>query len=156
MLLTGSDLGDRCRNLETARDRIESLIGNIVCYSSIHETEPWGFESNTRFLNQALVVNSNLGPEQVLESILSIEKGMGRKRNKAQWTSRSIDIDIICAEDLTFNTSELTIPHRHLHQRQFVLKPLCEVAPNWTHPIIKKTYRDLLSELNVALATEMT
>lgn len=155
MLLTGSDLGDRLRNLDEARNHIRSIIGDVLCSSVVHETEPWGFESNTRFLNQALLVNSHLGPEELLQSILFIENEMGRKRNKLRWTSRLIDIDIISAEDMTYDTPELTIPHKHLHLREFVLKPLCEVAPGWMHPVLQKTSTQLLSELNDVLAKDL-
>lgn len=155
VLLTGSDIGDRSRNLDDARKHISSIIGDVLRSSKVHETEPWGFESDTRFLNQALLINSHLGPEELLQSILFIEKKMGRKRNKMQWTSRLIDIDIISAEDLAFDSPELTIPHKNMQQREFVLIPLCEVAPNWMHPVLKKTSTELLSELNDVLAKDL-
>jgi 2-amino-4-hydroxy-6-hydroxymethyldihydropteridine diphosphokinase len=155
VLLTGSDLGDRLKNLRIASDKIQLRTGNIIGSSEIHESEPWGFKSKTKFLNQALLVESNLDPEEVLNSILSIESEMGRQRIKEQWTSRIIDIDIICAEELTFHSAQLTIPHKRLHEREFVLIPLCEIVGEWNHPIYKRTYHELFSALSEIQANEL-
>ncbi len=154
VLLTGTDLGDRMRNLERASDMIGGKIGPILLKSSIFETEPWGFQSETMFLNQALMVESSLEPEAVLNQILSIEEELGRIRRSDQWSSRIIDIDILCADQLIHHTDHLTIPHKHLHERAFALNPLCELVPDWIHPLIRKSYRGILSELTEVTITE--
>ena len=94
VLLTGTDLGNRQLNLEAAYNLIGNKIGVALNTSTIFETEPWGFQSETMFLNQALLVESSLKPEVVLQRILSIEAELGRSRSLDQWTSRIIDIDI--------------------------------------------------------------
>lgn len=154
MLLTGADLGNRQLNLERAFNLIGDKIGMIINASSIFETEPWGFQSTTMFLNQALMVESSLKPEVVLERILSIEEELGRSRASDQWTSRAIDIDILCANQLIHHSEKLVIPHKHLHERTFALRPLCEVTPEWIHPLIRKPYREILSELIETTVTE--
>ena len=94
VLLTGSNLGNREQLLEDALQAIEDSIGSIVKTSSIHQTEPLGFESEHMFLNQAVLVETELDPYQVLNKIHEIESGLGRTRERKQWVSRVIDIDI--------------------------------------------------------------
>lgn len=147
VLLTGSDLGDRNANLRTALDLIGERIGKVLTTSDILETEPWGFDSDTRFLNQAILVETELGPETILQEILRIEIEIGRERTGTQWTSRLIDIDILCAENISHSTEQLTVPHQHLQNRYFALAPLCELVPDWKHPTTQKTYKQLLEEL---------
>ena len=152
VLLTGSDLGDRNANLEAATSLINQRIGRIVASSSVVETEPWGFESDTLFLNQALLVETYLDPESLLKNVLEIEREIGRERKEIQWTSRIIDIDIVCSENRSYHSDNLTIPHKHLHERSFVLNPLCQLVPNWIHPLLQKSYAQLLVKLNQAKA----
>lgn len=147
VLLTGADLGDRQFTLQNAAEMVERSIGSIIDRSETIETKPWGFESETMFLNQALLVETHLPPAQVLSKILEIEQSLGRKRHDRQWTSRKIDIDILCSENEIHHSDELTIPHKHLHQRSFALRPLCQLVPSWTHPLLGKTYHQLLTEL---------
>ena len=146
-LLTGADLGNREDALNQAYSLIGERIGSIKKASNLHETEPWGFESDTKFLNQAILVESTLKPEEVLARILEIELEIGRIRGTTQWASRIIDIDILCAENIIHHSDTLNIPHKHLHERSFALKPLCEIAPGWTHPLLRKSYLKLLAEI---------
>lgn len=148
VLLTGSDLGDRQANLELALALIATHIGEIIRTSDVMETEPWGFESDTQFLNQAILISTDLDPELLLQQILNIEQEIGRVRKETQWTSRIIDIDILCAERLVYQADNLVIPHKHLHERKFALAPLCQLVPQWVHPYLQKTYRQLLLEIN--------
>jgi 2-amino-4-hydroxy-6-hydroxymethyldihydropteridine diphosphokinase len=154
VLLTGSDLGDRQLNLKKAAKAISNRIGRILRYSSVLETAPWGFDSDTLFLNQALLIESSLTPIEVLEKIHQIETEMGRKRIGEQYISRIIDIDILCAENQIHSTSELTIPHKHLTNRYFALKPLCEIASDWSHPFLRKTYAEILNDLEQKTVSE--
>lgn len=146
VLLTGSDLGDREAILTQAARRINEQIGKVIGRSDMLETEPWGFESDTKFLNQALLVETSKQPEEILKTILSIEEGLGRIRGNVQWTSRSIDIDILCGENRIYESENLTIPHKHLHERLFALEPLCQLVPDWIHPQLKKSYIELKSD----------
>ncbi|MBL4586207.1 MAG: 2-amino-4-hydroxy-6-hydroxymethyldihydropteridine diphosphokinase, partial [Flavobacteriales bacterium] len=116
--------------------------------SSIIETEPWGFESDSLFLNQALLVETELEPLELLDLIQQIEIEVGRVKNVAQWSSRIIDIDILCAENRIHHCERLTIPHKWLHKRAFALDPLCELVSDWKHPLLKVSYTSLLNDLS--------
>lgn len=153
ILLTGSDLFNRAANLAQALELIGSRIGEILQTSEVLETEAWGFDSDTRFLNQAVLVRSPLNPESLLQEILKIEQEIGRIREQTQWVSRVIDIDILCAEQLIHHSNNLTIPHKYLHQRSFALVPLCQLVPTWIHPHLRKTYHQLLQEITEPTST---
>lgn len=144
-LLTGANLGDRIGTLEAARRLIEVKIGTVLKTSGIYETQSWGNVDQPDYLNQALEVATSLPPGAVLEAIFEIEATLGRIR-RSKWESRLIDIDILFYENKVLNTKELTIPHPHLHRRNFVLVPMLEIAPNKQHPIYKKTIEELYEE----------
>ena len=147
-LLTGSNIEPRSNYLAQAEKKIEEKIGKIVDCSSIYESEPWGFEAEIAFLNQVLVVETNLSSFEILGRIHSIEKRLGRTRNGKVYLSRTIDIDILYIENEIIETKELTVPHPRLHERKFTLLPLAEVAGKFKHPILKKTNDELLSKVN--------
>jgi 2-amino-4-hydroxy-6-hydroxymethyldihydropteridine pyrophosphokinase len=140
----GTNLGNRESNLEQAVARIEEYIGPVLDSSSIYETEPWGFQAKDEFLNKVVKVETELTPSEILERILIIESIMGRVRSKERYSSRLIDIDILICEDMIIDEENLKIPHPLLHQRRFVLVPLCEVASDMIHPVLKKSISDLL------------
>ena len=140
----GTNLGNRKNNLEEAVVRIEKEIGPIVKYSSIYETEPWGFQTIDVFLNMVVRVDTGLTPPLLLERILKIETFFGRVRGEKQYVSRVIDIDILLFEDLIIDGETLKITHPLLQERKFVLVPLCEIAPDLVHPVLKKTVVFLL------------
>jgi 2-amino-4-hydroxy-6-hydroxymethyldihydropteridine diphosphokinase len=140
----GTNLGNRESNLEQAVARIEEYVGPVLDSSSIYETEPWGFQAKDEFLNKVVKVETELTPSEILERILIIESIMGRVRSKERYSSRLIDIDILICEDMIIDEENLKIPHRLLHQRRFVLVPLCEVASDMIHPVLKKSISDLL------------
>jgi 2-amino-4-hydroxy-6-hydroxymethyldihydropteridine diphosphokinase len=156
-LSTGSNLGDRLENLRQARQHIEYEIGKIVKSSHIYITQAWGVRDQPDFLNQALEVETALSPEELLEKIHTIEHKMGRVRS-AHWSKRLIDIDILFYEQLIMNTKSLTLPHPFLHERNFVLAPMSEIAPDFQHPILQKTmvtmYKDSQDALDVKILTE--
>jgi 2-amino-4-hydroxy-6-hydroxymethyldihydropteridine diphosphokinase len=145
-LHTGSNIGDRLRNLEQALENIETRIGAVTMASRVFETKAWGITDQPDFLNQAVEVLTPMDPYQLLEAILEIEKTMGRKR-EIKWGKRLIDIDILFYEDLVIASENLTIPHPFLHERKFVLEPLMDIAPDFVHPVLKKTIRRLWEEL---------
>ncbi|GAB4454735.1 MAG: 2-amino-4-hydroxy-6-hydroxymethyldihydropteridine diphosphokinase [Bacteroidia bacterium] len=142
-LLLGSNLGDRLYFFYQAISFIEKNIGKIIQKSSIYETESWGVENQPLYLNQVIKINTNLIPNDLIASILNIESLLGRKRNW-KWEARVIDIDILYINDLVINTNNLIVPHPRLHQRKFTLIPLCEISPNFVHPVFKVTQMQLL------------
>jgi 2-amino-4-hydroxy-6-hydroxymethyldihydropteridine diphosphokinase len=149
-LLTGSNLGDRLSNLVKCAELIEQQAGHIVKRSSVYETAPWGKTDQDHFLNQALELESALQPQELLTACLAIEKKIGRVRDE-KWGSRTIDIDIIYFNDQVIDSDDLKIPHPRIAERRFVLVPICELAPEFMHPILKKTNALLLKECTDAL-----
>ncbi|MEM1323132.1 MAG: 2-amino-4-hydroxy-6-hydroxymethyldihydropteridine diphosphokinase [Bacteroidota bacterium] len=146
----GSNQGDRQQQLEGAQALIEASIGRIGQCSAIYETAAWGITDQEDFLNMALVVESALPPEAVMQAILAIEEQMGRKRVE-KWGPRVIDIDILFYDQLLINQPNLTIPHPHLQDRAFVLVPLLEIAADFYHPILQKTIEELYIECRDSL-----
>ena len=142
----GTNLGDRRKNLRTAIEKITENIGEIKSASSVYETDPWGFKSENKFLNMVVEVHTTLKPSGVLGRILMIESLMGRTREGKEYKSRIIDIDILFYNDRILAKKALTVPHQGIHERRFVLEPLCEIAPGYIHPVLKKSIRDLLLE----------
>ena len=140
----GTNLGNKESNLEQAVARIKEYIGPVLKSSAIYETEPWGFQAKDEFLNMVVKVETNLTPSGLLGRILMIESLLGRVRGEKQYSSRLIDIDILLFEDMIVNKESLKIPHPLLHERKFVLVPLCEIASEFIHPVLKKSIADLL------------
>lgn len=148
-LALGSNLGNRTANLEQARKKIEQRGIAIYAASGIYETEPWGIREQPAYLNQALQVRTAQTPSELLKTILAIEVEMGRVRDpNTPWQARTIDIDLLLFNQQIIQNKELTLPHPHLHERNFVLYPLVEIAEPFEHPVLKKTIGELLWECN--------
>ena len=149
-LLLGSNLGSREKFLKIARDKIDELVGKVIAFSSVFESKPWGFKSENLFLNQALFVNTETEPLNLLVYLKQIEIGIGResaktgKRANEKTSDRNIDIDIIFFNDLVFESAELTIPHPRFHLRKFALVPVNEILPDYIHPVLGKKVSELL------------
>lgn len=143
-LLIGGNQGDRVGLLKQACDMIGQQIGDIVQLSSIYESEAWGFEAEQSFLNQAVVVETRLEPHEVLGKALFIETQLGRVRSGNGYSSRTMDIDILFVDNKCIDAPDLIVPHPRIHQRNFVLVPLCEIMPDYVHPILQKTMSNLL------------
>lgn len=138
-LSLGSNLGDKLNNLQTAVNMINISVGHIKNVSSVYKTKAWGFEGG-EFFNICLELTSSLSPEKMIETVLEIERKMGRDRNLGEgYNDRLIDIDILLFDDEVIFFNDLKVPHPQMLDRKFVLVPLTEIAPNVIHPIVKKT-----------------
>ena len=142
-LQLGSNLGDRELLLKTAIVSIEEIVGEVVKKSKVYESTPWRVEGQEDYLNQILKVKTKLQAENVLVRILEIEKNLGSLKLE-KWGERLIDIDIIFYNDTIIETAELCVPHKHMHERMFVLTPLHDIAPEVVHPKYNKTVDELL------------
>jgi 2-amino-4-hydroxy-6-hydroxymethyldihydropteridine diphosphokinase len=142
-LLLGSNMGNSNEQLLNAQKNIVADVGNIKATSSLYSTAAWGNTNQADFLNQVLVVETNLPAAKLLKSILSIEKNMGRVRTIKN-APRIIDIDILFFNNDVLKLKNLTVPHPEIQNRRFVLTPLVELSPNFVHPSLKKTIHQLL------------
>jgi 2-amino-4-hydroxy-6-hydroxymethyldihydropteridine diphosphokinase len=142
-LLLGSNVGDRPHLLKQAISLIANQVGNVVRQSSVYETAPWGKLDQQNFLNQVLEIASALPASDLLTSILSIETALGRTRDQ-RWGPRTIDIDILLYRNFVIKSDALTIPHPSMHERRFTLVPLVELAPDVIHPVLNKSFKELL------------
>ena len=157
-LLLGANLGDRLSQLSNAFGEIEERIGSVIKHSALYETAAWGREDEPSYLNQVLCVITNLAPHELLKTIHEIESYLGRTR-QLRWESRLIDIDILFYDEIILDDRDLVIPHPYIHKRKFTLVPLTEIAPEYRHPVLLKTVKQLLRELDdplevIRLSTE--
>ncbi|MGE4287793.1 MAG: 2-amino-4-hydroxy-6-hydroxymethyldihydropteridine diphosphokinase [Salinivirgaceae bacterium] len=141
----GGNQGDRWQLLADAIKLIGDRVGVVVGKSSVYETPPWGFESRDFFLNQVIQVITPLEPEALIQELQLIERSLGRVRGTQQYTSRSMDIDLLFYGSRILHTENLQVPHPRLHLRNFVLLPLCEIVPDFVHPVLKKNITELLA-----------
>ena len=145
-LLLGSNLGNRQLFIQKAIRYIEEQVAPVIQSSSVYETQSWGKSDAPDYLNQVLLLQTDMPPRTILEKILAIEIVLGRKREE-KWGSRTIDIDILFYGDAIINEPDLHIPHPELHKRRFTLEPLVEINPNFKHTGFKKTVLALKNEL---------
>lgn len=143
ILSIGTNIGDRQANIANAITAL-GQIGKVITVSPIYTSEPWGFESENGFYNIALILETSLSPLDLLYATQQIERDLGRTaKTTTSYTDRIIDIDIIDYNNQTIDTQTLTLPHKLMHKRNFVLYPLADIAPNWQHPILKLTATEL-------------
>jgi len=146
-LITGGNIGDKQKNLETASALINERVGGIIKSSKIYETEAWGITEQPAFYNQVHMIKSDFSAEEILDKILDIEEEMGRKRTIKN-AARIIDIDILFFNEEIVNEQNLVIPHPQISNRRFVLLPLNELVPEMIHPVFKKSIAQLLLQTN--------
>ena len=141
----GTNLGKKKENLLQAIRLIEERIGRVTSLSSFYETAPWGFESENTFLNAAACVETSQTPFEVLRLTQAIERELGRKEKSVQGTyrDRPIDIDLLLYDYVIINSSSLILPHPLMTKRDFVMRPLTEIAGEAVHPVLKKTLSEL-------------
>jgi len=128
-LLLGANLGYPLKQLQLANLEIESRVGQLIKKSSVYESEAWGITDQPIFLNQVLLVNTQLSSDKALKVIMEIEEDLGRIR-KIKWGSRLMDIDILYFNTEIVDKKNLKIPHPYIQERNFTLVPLEEIAPD--------------------------
>lgn len=150
----GTNLGDKEQNLRDAVHGIEEQIGKVLSLSAFYVTAPWGFASENSFLNAAACVETQLSPLEVLQEAQTIERELGRTKKSVNgaYSDRLIDIDLLLYDDLVLSVTsadgaELNLPHPLMAQRDFVMRPLAEIAPALQHPVLKRTMKEIFDEL---------
>lgn len=143
----GSNLGDRLAMLENACDYLADVFGGLRL-SQVYETEPVGCPPGSpSYLNACVAVESDMPAEDILQLCLRIETELGRTRSGEYGEARTCDIDLICCGSETSQTTALTLPHPRAHQREFVLRPLCDIDPQLILPGQTQTVEQLLAAL---------
>ena len=143
----GSNLGNREKNCRQAVELLENKGILIKKKSSLYETEPWGIRDQPLFFNMAIEIETELKPEELLEVLQAVETEIGREKT-FKWGPRIIDLDILLYDDIILREETLTIPHPLMHERDFVLRPLSEIAPDMKHPILQLSIGELLNNLS--------
>ena len=142
----GSNLGNRedyCRNAINLL--IDSGI-SVLKRSAMIETKPWGVTDQPEFMNMVIEIETSLKPDELLILLKKTERAVGRT-DTVRWGPRVIDLDILLYDDSVIKTPDLEIPHPRIHEREFVLRPLAEIAPDAVHPVLGKSFQELLEEL---------
>lgn len=145
-LLLGSNLGDRELFLRMAVKLIETDVAPMVKASAVYKTQSWGKTDQPDYLNQVIMLQTDMSAQEVLKKVLNIELEMGRKREE-KWGSRTIDIDILFYGDAIMNEPDLVVPHPEMHKRRFTLEPLSEIAPQFIHPVLHQNIKALKNNL---------
>ncbi|MGQ3012310.1 MAG: 2-amino-4-hydroxy-6-hydroxymethyldihydropteridine diphosphokinase [Flavobacteriales bacterium] len=154
LVLAGGNIGDTRQLIGDAFSRMEQL-GTIIRRSAFYRSEPWGFESDQSFINAAVLLESALAPEDLLQELLLLEKTAGRVRSgNMGYTSRTLDLDMLFAGNLVYSSKALEVPHPRMHIRKFALLPAAEILPDLMHPVFKKKLDDLLHECPDTSAVE--
>lgn len=152
----GSNDGNREQLIEEAIEQLSATLGMPLQKSSIIESEPWGFVSSKPFLNMVISFATTIPPQKLLDITEKIERNLGRKTKSTKtsgYKDRTIDIDILFYGKEIINSERLTIPHPHIQKRPFVLTPLTEIAPDFIHPLIGKSIKELNNKLKEEIAT---
>jgi len=151
----GSNIGDRLGTIRQAVMLLEERSLRISASSDVFETPPWGMENQPRFLNACVLAETDILPRALLELLLNIESDLGRIR-RYKWGPREIDLDLLFYDDQVFNESGLVLPHPQMHRRAFVLVPLVQIAPDWRHPVLGKSIRELAGSLDASSIIRIT
>lgn len=142
----GSNIGDKLKNINTALEEIKNNPDcEVVTVSSIYETGPYGYTEQENFLNAAAEISTNLDLLPLLNFLKSIEEKLGRVKT-IKWGPRVIDIDILFYNNIIYNDDVITVPHKGLPERDFVLVPLCEIAPDLIHPVLNRKISDICKD----------
>ena len=146
----GTNLGDRHANIAAAVAALEQRTRGAVHVSDAVETPAWGFSSPNDFLNVGVSLKSHIRPLDMLTLLKDIERTMGSSIHRdaaGNYADRIIDIDIVAIDEMVVDEPTLQVPHRHLAQREFFLRPMAQLAPHWMHPLLHKSATQLLTDL---------
>lgn len=144
----GSNLGDPLDNCRRAVQRLAAEAGvRVTGRSRVYRTEPVGYAEQAWFVNQVVRVETELGPEALLNRLQSLERGLGKTAPAVRFGPRVIDLDILLFDRQVSAAPGLVLPHPRMHARRFVLKPLCDIDPDIVHPVLGRDMRTLLAEL---------
>jgi 2-amino-4-hydroxy-6-hydroxymethyldihydropteridine diphosphokinase len=144
-LLLGSNVHPRLEFIRKSFELLEQRLGKVLSASGLYESEPWGFEADTFFLNQVIQVQSDYSATEVHQLTRHIEMELGRAKAAGEgYCSRNIDIDLLYFNNEVIHSDDLVIPHRRLHERKFTLMPLVEIASGFIHPVFKVNQLELL------------
>lgn len=144
-LSLGSNLGDKEGNIENALVYLNG-VGKVEKVASFYKNKPWGFSSENEFINTCIQFATQKEPLQLLKLLKEFERNSGRLPSET-YADRIIDIDILLCNEMIFTDVNLVIPHVHMHEREFVLKPLSEIAENVNHPVLNKSIKELYQQL---------
>jgi 2-amino-4-hydroxy-6-hydroxymethyldihydropteridine diphosphokinase len=144
----GSNMGNRLQN---CRQGISALTRSgkfrIIAQSRMYMTEPVGYKDQGWFINMVVKLETTNDPFELLDEIKRIQRAAGRKRDVIRFGPRVLDLDIIFFDDLVLDSDSLVLPHPRMHQRRFVLQPICDIDPTIVHPVLKKDMQSLLAGL---------
>ncbi|WP_281614115.1 2-amino-4-hydroxy-6-hydroxymethyldihydropteridine diphosphokinase [Flammeovirga sp. SubArs3] len=143
VILLGANLGDKFSTMANAVEELKNSVGEISKISSIYETDAWGKEDQPSYLNQVVEVQTGISADDLIHITQDIENKLGRVR-KEKWGARIIDIDILFYNHDIIELENLKVPHPWLQERRFTLEPLTEILPNYLHPVLNLSIRDLL------------
>lgn len=144
-LLLGANLGDPVQQIHAAVALIAEFLGEVITQSALYRSSAWGVSDQPDFYNQVLILHTAHSAEETLTICQSIENKLGRVRLQ-KWGARVMDIDILYFNNETIRSQHLQVPHPYLHLRRFTLLPLCEVAPQYIHPVMGISNFDLLEQ----------
>ena len=142
----GSNMGNRKKTILAAMEKMREKGMNFLKISTFYETKPYGVTEQDDFMNCVAQIETELNPMSLLDTLLNIERSLGRTREK-RWGPRTIDLDIIFYDKKIVNFADLIIPHPDMQNRLFVLEPLSEIAPDYVHPSLHKSVNEMLKAL---------
>ena len=146
----GTNLGDRMANISRAVALISTYSHSVPRLSSIITSKPWGYDSENQFMNQGVEIETNLSPDELVRLLKIIESEIDNSPHRdsnGNYADRVIDIDLIYLDSVVYTDADVQVPHPRMQFREFVLKPIVELSPNWKHPVLNKTATELLKEI---------
>jgi len=143
----GGNIGNVLKTFQTVRHQLNELsVSKVLASSLCYQTPPIGPEGQSDYLNAVLHIQTTLTPIELLNHLQTLEQQHGRTRHE-HWGARTLDLDIIAYDDISMDSERLILPHPHMHWRQFVLRPMCDISPDCLHPRQAKTAAQLLHHI---------